>query len=175
VICGGTPLILRSLRSFSAARHMIPEMYCPDQLEVVGGRENKAVRDLARELEQTKPGISCCYYPEVTATTASEILRGCSFAWIDYFGKGKVWPGMIFKSGSFAACCAHRVVPILSHQEIPPPLAGDAFPAWYFITPRSTRFPEPQEVGAIGEKIHAWYHRHASAECTARAYVEALA
>jgi len=175
VICGGTPLILRSLRSFSAARHMSPEMYCPEQLEIMGGRENKAVRDLVRKLERTKPGISCRYHPEVTATTASEILRACSFAWIDYFGKGKVWPGMIFKSGSFAACCAHGVVPILSHEESPPALGGDSFPGWYFITPRAAQFPERNQLGAIGEKIHAWYHRHASAQCTARAYAEALA
>jgi hypothetical protein len=174
VICGGAPLILRSLRSFLAVPQMIPKIYFPEQLEIIGGHENDAVRDLIQKVEQTLPGISCRYYPEVTASTASEILRTCSFAWIDYFGKGKVWPGMIFKSGSFAACCAHRVVPILSHEQPPPTVGGDPFPAWYFITPRAARFPEPEQVAMIGEKIHAWYHRHASAECTARAYAEAL-
>jgi hypothetical protein len=175
VICGGTPLIVRSLRSFLAAPQMIPKTYFPEQIEIVGGRESDAVRDLVRKLEQTRPAVSCRYYPEVTATTASDILRTCSFAWIDYFGGGKVWPGMIFKSSSFAACCAHGVVPIVSHEETPPALAGDSFPAWYFITQRSARFPEPEQLGAISEKIHAWYHRHASAECAARTYAEALA
>jgi hypothetical protein len=175
VICGGNALILRSLCSFLAAHQMIPKRYVPEQLDVVGGYKNSAVRDSLRKLERMVPGISCRYHPEVIATTASEILRAGSFAWIDYFGKGKVWPGMIFKSGSFAACCAHGVVPILAHEEPPPALSGDPFPAWHFITSRSVRFPEPEQMGAVGEKIHAWYHRHASAKCTAQAYAEVLA
>ena len=63
------------------------------------------------------PGLACHYHPEVTVRQASALLTQSSFAWLDYFGRGKMWPGMILKSGVFAACGAHGVVPILSHQE----------------------------------------------------------
>jgi len=175
VICGGTQLILRSLRSFLTAHRMIPKPFLPELLDIVGGRGDDAVHALVQTVERAVPNISCRYSPEVTASTASDILRVCSFAWIDYFGKGKVWPGMIFKSGSFDACCAHGVVPILSHEQAPPALDGDPFPAWSFITPRAARFPEPEQVGSIGQNLHVWYHRHASAACAARAYAEVLA
>ena len=174
-ICGGERLIRRSLRSFVSMQRMIPKAFFPEQLEIIGGPQSGAVRAAIRLVQRTAPSISCRYYPEVTASVASDLLRACSFAWIDYFGKGKVWPGMIFKSGSFAACCAHGVMPILSHDQPPPLLNDEPFPAWYFITPRGAQFPEPAEVGAIRDKIHAWYHRHASAACAARAYAEALA
>jgi hypothetical protein len=174
VICGGTQLILRSLRSFVAVHPKIPPVYLPDQLDVVGGRESDGVRDVVRLLRRNLREVTCRYYPEIDASAASEILRGCSFAWIDYFGKGKVWPGMILKSGSFAACCAHGVVPVLSHSE-PPVVPGDAFPFWSFVTPRAARFPEPDQLDGIGQRLQAWYHRHASAVSAARAYAEALA
>jgi len=175
VICGGTGLILRSLRSFFDVQASIPQGYLPDQLDVFGGRKSDAVRQWVRRIKRTLRGISCRYEPETTAAAASEILRGCSFAWIDYFGKGKVWPGMIFKSGSFAACCAHGVVPIASHAAPPPPIAGEPFPAWYFVNAHSAKFPGPGQLGPASEKIHAWYHRHASAACAARIYAEVLA
>jgi len=174
-ICGGTKLISRSLRSFARRHRAIPKQFFPEQIEIVGGAQSQAVRDSIRRVEQAAPGISCRYYPEVTASAASDILRRCTFAWIDYFGTDKVWPGMIFKSGSFAACCAHGVVPVLSHAEAPSPLEGDSMPGWFFITPQAARFPEPDEVAALAGKFHAWYHRHASAECAARGYAEALA
>ena len=118
--------------------------------------------------------MSCHYYPEVTAERASEILRDCSFAWIDYFGKGKAWPGMIFKSGSFAACCAHGVIPILSHTETALAVNVDPLPGPYFITPGAVKFPELKRVAGTQQEIYAWYHRHASARQTAQTYAEAL-
>ncbi|MFN2542849.1 MAG: hypothetical protein ABR514_11895 [Chthoniobacterales bacterium] len=174
VICGGTQLILRSLRSFVGVQPMIPRTFLPEQLDVVGGRESDAVRDRVRLMKRNLRDVTCRYYPEITASAASDILRQCAFAWIDYFGAGKTWPGMILKSGSFAACCAHGVVPLVSHDQ-PPAVPGDPFPGWYFITPHTARFPELEDVAAVGEKLHAWYHRHASAACLARAYAERLA
>jgi hypothetical protein len=175
VICGGTGLILRSLRSFVDAQAVIPQGYLPDQLDVFGGRESDVVRQWFRRLKRMLRGVSCRYQPEITAAAGSEILRGCSFGWIDYFGKGKVWPGMILKSGSFAACCAHGVVPIVSHAEPPPAISGERFPAWYFVAAHRAKFPEPGQLSPIAEQIHAWYQRHASATCAARVYAEALA
>jgi hypothetical protein len=174
-ICGGERLIRRSLRSFVAAQRMIPGAFFPEKLEIIGGPQSAAARAAIRQVERMISSTSCRYYPEVTASVASDLLRACSFAWIDYFGKGKVWPGMIFKSGSFAACCAHGVLPIVSHDEPPPALNGEPFPDWSYITPHGARFPEAAEIGAMSEQIYAWYHRHASAACAARAYAEVLA
>jgi hypothetical protein len=175
VICGGTGLILRSLRSFIDVQASTPQSYLPEQLDVFGGRESDEVRQWVRKVKRTLRGISCRYQPEITAAAGSEILRGCSFAWIDYFGKGKVWPGMIFKSGSFAACCAHGVVPIVSHAEPPPAITGEPFPAWHFVDAHRAKFPAPGQLSATAEQIHAWYQRHASAASAARVYAEALA
>ncbi len=173
VICGGTALILRSLRSFATSQRTIPKMYRPEQLDVVGGRDDRVVRDALRDLNQ--PDLSWQYHPEVTAEHASEILRGCSFAWIDYFGKGRAWPGMIFKSGSFAACCAHGVIPILSHAETALAVNGDPLPGPYFVTSGANKLPELQQVADTQREIYGWYHRHASSRQTARTYAEALA
>lgn len=174
-ICGGTKLILRSLRSFAAAQQKIPKEYLPERLEIVGGRQDNGIRDLIQALSRIRPGISCHHHPEVAVERASEILRDCSFAWIDYFGKGKAWPGMIFKSGSFAACCAHGVVPVLSHEETGLAVVGDAFPAECFVSRQAVQFPKPEQISETRTKIYAWYHRHASAERTAQAYAEVLA
>lgn len=174
-ICGGTKLILRSLRSFAKAQPLIPKIYCPEQLDVVGGREDGGIRDEIATLARKSPGLSCRYYPELDAARASELLNNCSFAWIDYFGNGKVWPGMIFKSGSFAACCAHGIVPVLSHAQAPPGVDEEAFPTWHFVSRGVAHFPQPEHLSSTREQVYRWYHRHASAQCTARAYAEALA
>ncbi len=166
---------MRSLLSFGAVQHAIPARYRPDELEVIGGRTSTEVHDAIVALTPTMPRLSCRYHPEVEPARASELLGKCSFAWIDYFGKGKVWPGMIYKSGSFAACCAHGILPIVSHPQPPPPVNGDAFPEWYFAGRRRSHFPEPDQIARARENVYAWYHWSASAQCTARAYAEALA
>jgi hypothetical protein len=170
-ICGGTALILRSLRSFPHLQRAIPPHYRPDQLEVIGGRAAREVRDAI----ETMSRFSCRHHPEVDPARASDLLGKCSFAWLDYFGAGKVWPGMIYKSSSFAACCAHGVLPVLSHAQPPPPVNGDAFPEWYFVAGKRSHFPEPEQLANAREKVYAWYHRNASVQRTARAYAEALA
>jgi hypothetical protein len=174
-ICGGTALILRSLRSFAHAAQAVPPHYRPDEVEVIGGHASGEVREAIATLSRTRPRLACRYHPEVEPARASELLGQCSFALIDYFGKGKVWPGMIYKSGSFAACCAHGVLSILSHAQPPPPVDGDAFPDWYFVAGRRSNFPAPEQLASTREKVYAWYHRNASAQRTARAYAEALA
>lgn len=169
-ICGGTALVARSLISFRRRRAAIPADFAPAHLHVIGGREEAATRALIDALD-----LSCDYDPEVTAERASELLRQCSFAWLDYFGTGKVWPEMILKSGVFAACCAHGVVPVLSHREDAFALEGDPFPGPFFMTPGLIRFPPPDDLRATREKIHAWYHAHAASRRLAQIYAEALA
>lgn len=174
-ICGGTALVARSLISLRRTRNAIPTDFAPTQLHVIGGRNEAATRALIAELAADGSGLACGYYPEVSAERASELLRQCSFAWLDYFGRGKVWPEMILKSGVFAACCAHGIVPVLSHQEDPFALDGDPFPGPFFMTPRALHFPPPNELRAAREKIYAWYHAHAAARRLAQIYAEALA
>ena len=174
-ICGGTALVARSLISFRRMRAAIPAEFAPAQLDVIGGRDEAATRTLINALAGDASGLACRYHPEVSAERASELLRQCSFAWLDYFGTGKVWPEMILKSGVFAACCAHGVVPVLSHQEEAFALEGDPMPGPFFMASRRTYFPPPDALRATRQKIHAWYHAHAASPRLAQIYAEALA
>lgn len=173
-ICGGTALITRSLRLFEQVHQLIPATFAPTQLDVIGGREEISIRASIDRLSRSRPGLSCHYHPEVSAELASEVLRRSSFGWIDYFGAGKMWPGMVLKSGAYAAFCAHGIVPILSHREDPIALKGDALPGPYYITPETINFPAPEHLRETQKKIYAWYHAHADSHQLARVYAEAL-
>ena len=169
-ICGGNASIARSLLSFERMRQLIPNAFRPDRLDVIGGRTDSSTPALLARL----PGLSCHYHPEVTAEEASALLAQCSFAWLDYFGTGKVWPGMVLKSGVFAACAAHGIVPILSHREDAFGVEGDPFPGPWFMTPSAVHFPAPAQLKEIREKIYAWYQAHAASPRLAHLYAEAL-
>ena len=173
-ICGGTNLILRSLRSSGLRRGQIPRANAPQSLEVIGGHNDPRIATAIRELLDDFPELLCRHHPNVTAEDASALLRTCSFAWFDYFGSGKIWPGMILKSSSFAACCAHGVVPVLSHEEPPVGVGADFLPGPYFITTDSVHLPSTNEVVTVGDQFYSWYQKHASSEQAARAYFEAL-
>lgn len=173
-ICGGAALIARSLALFEQLHPLIPEAFTPEQLDVVGGREEISINASLDRLSRNCPGLACHYHPEVSAERASEILRQSSFGWIDYFGAGKVWPGMVLKSTAFAAFCAHGVVPVLSHREEPISMNGDALPGPFSITPEAINFPPPEQLRGTQQKIYAWYHAHADSHQLARVYAEAL-
>ena len=173
-ICGGTALVARSLISFRRMREAIPPAFTPAQLHVIGGRDEAATRGLIEDLARNSPALSCNYHPEVSAECASELLKQCSFAWLDYFERGRIWPGMILKSSAFAACCAHGLVPVLSHREDAFALESDPFPGPFFMTPRLVHFPPPDGLRATREKIYSWYHAHAASRRLARIYAEAL-
>ncbi|HKP03058.1 MAG TPA: hypothetical protein VJU77_06780 [Chthoniobacterales bacterium] len=174
VICGGTALIARSLGWFEEMQALIPKSFAPEQLEIVGGREDISIRTTLERLSRGQPGLSCQYYPEIAPQAASEILRRSCFALLDYFGAGKVWPGMVLKSSVFAGLCAHGIVPILSHQEKAISINGDPLPGPYYLTPGATSFPAPEELHEIQRRIYRWYHAHAHSRRLAEAYAEAL-
>lgn len=173
-ICGGTALIARCLISFMRMHQLIPGPYRPRHLDVIGGRDSATTRAIIERLIREAPGLSCDYHPEVTAAEASALLTECSFAWLDYFGTGRVWPGMILKSGVFAACGAHGVVPILSHREDVLEVEGDPFPGPWFMTPAALHFPVPERLCEIREKIYSWYRGNAASPRLAQLYAEAL-
>jgi len=173
-ICGGTTLIARSIALFEQLHQLIPDAFAPEHLDVVGGHEESSIRTILDRVSRSRPGLTCHYHSEVSAELASEILRKASFGWIDYFGAGKMWPGMVLKSTAFAAFCAHGVVPILSHREAQIVINGDALPGPYYITPETINFPAPDHLRETQQKIYAWYYAHAASHQLARVYAEAL-
>jgi hypothetical protein len=173
-ICGGTALIARSLHLFEQLRPLIPEDFGPEHVDVVGGREDAAIAAALDRLKRGRTGLSVHHYGEVSVDLASEVLRQSSFGFIDYFGAGKIWPGMLLKSTAFAALCAHGVVPILSHREEPIAIDGDALPGPYYLTPGATNFPPLAQVSEVRRQFYDWYHAHASSRRAARVYAEAL-
>jgi hypothetical protein len=174
-ICGGTVLIARSLALFEKIQPMIPDIFSPEHLDVIGGRDEISTRVLIEKLQRNSPRLRCHYNPEVGVELASELLRQSSFGWIDYFGGGKMWPGMILKSTAFAAFCAHGVIAVSSHREETVAVKGDALPGPYFVTSGAVNFPAPDQVRAVRDKTYRWYQAHASSRQIARVYAEALA
>jgi hypothetical protein len=173
-IAGGTALIERSMRSFAPIQSRIPPACSPDEIEIVGGLDTPSVRRQLRLLCDSFPAIAFHYHPQVSVEKSSAILASCTFGWLDYFGRGKAWPGMIFKSSSFAAFCAHGIVPILSHEESGLSAGGDFFPDLFYMTGTKSIFPEPETLDELSGKIRAWYDRNASSTRAAEVYAEAL-
>ena len=173
-ICGGTNLVNQSLLSFERACSLIPPVFFPAHLDVIGGRDTNSTRDIVERLIREVSGLSCHYYPEVTVDHASLLLRQASFGWLDYFGKTEMTPGMILKSTAFAAFCAHAVIPIASHREEFLSIEEDPFPGPWYLTSRGARFPMLDGLGELREKIHSWYWAHAASPRLARRYAEAL-
>ena len=168
-ICGGTALITRSVSALTSLHRRIPKWCAPEHVELIGGRSTAELQKLIE-----RAPLEFHHYPEISANAASQLLRRCCFGWSDYYGAGKVWPGMIFKSGSFASCCAHAVVPVLAHDEPPLHLHGDFLPGPFFVTRSMTRLPTESHLARTREQIYRWYQRHASFHVTARLYADAL-
>ena len=173
-ICGGTALIARSLALLAKLLPRIPERLTPQHLDVIGGRPDESITSALARLKQDGR-LAVHHYPEVTVELASEILRRSSFGWIDYFGAGTVWPGMVFKSTAFAALCAHGVIPILSHCEPPLAVDDDVLPGPYYLTHNAVAFPSTtDDLAQIGRRFYEWYHAHADSSCAADVYATAL-
>jgi hypothetical protein len=173
-VCGGTALIARSLRLLEQLVPQIPEAFAPEHIDVVGGREDISITAVLDRLKRSRPHLSVHHYSEVSVDLASEVLRQASFGFIDYFGAGKMWPGMLLKSTAFAALCAHGVIPVLSHREEPIAINGDALPGPYHLTPGAINFPPPDQVHEIRRQFYDWYHAHGDSRQAARIYAEAL-
>ena len=158
IICGGTELIARSLRSFLSAAVLIDELFAPHELFVVGGADNSEIR---RALDETRK-IHTHYRPEVDAKAASGILAACAFGWIDYFHRPGVPMPAILKSTAFAAFCAHGVIPVLPHAGEVIALGEDALPGPFSVAPSGQDLPRESERATTAQSIHSWYGRNAS-------------
>src|SRR5207237_534108 len=99
-ICGGTALIARSLRLFEQFRPLIPSSFSPEHLDIIGGHADTFI---GAAVDRLNRDLSVHHNPQVAVDLASEILRQSAFGFLDYFGMGRIWPGMVLKSGAFAA------------------------------------------------------------------------
>jgi hypothetical protein len=170
LICGGTELIERSLRSFLRIAGAIPANVAPRNLVVLGGMENSRVRQLLKTL----PDMDCEYYSAVSAEAASQILSTCAFAWLDYFTAGRANPDLLLKSSSFANMCAHAVVCVTPHAMAPISLKGDLLPGPFAIARGEVKMPSGSDRPDVARAIYDWYHRHASVASLSRVVAEKL-
>ena len=160
VICGGTALIERSLRSLRAVLSRIPEPYRPQQLFLIGGRESSTIRALTADLTN----IEIDYRPEISAADASRVLRRCCFAWLDYFRHQGVPTAVVLKSSAFAAMCAHGVIPIFPARGSEISVGGERLPGPFFVNEKGSELPGATNRGAIAVQFYDWYHNCASSE-----------
>lgn len=170
VICGGTELIGRSLRSFLGATESIAEPFAPHELFVVGGAENSGIREIIKEART----IHVHYHPEVDARIASGILATCAFGWIDYFHRPGVSMPVILKSTAFAALCAHGVIPVLPHAGSLIALGEDALPGPFFVAQSGGNLPLESDRAATAQSVHSWYERNASSSHLAATVAAAI-
>lgn len=168
-ICGGSAILLRSLRSLRRVADRIPADARPTALSLIGGRENPLIRKIANELP-FKP----TYHPGISAGEASYLLRTCSYLWIDYFDSRKVPLPAILKSSSFANGCAHALVPVFPRDGIAPEIDHDSLPGPFFVSTGGTRLPVRSERAECAGRIHEWYRRHASLKVVAEVIHERL-
>ncbi len=126
---------------------------------VLGGDENPATRALLVDL-----GIESSYHPRIAAADASEILRTCSFAWLDYFHRPGVEMAVILKSSAFASACAHAVITVLPHHGSSILIDGDRLPGPFFVETDRAEIPGDAAREKIATEIYAWYQRHVASE-----------
>lgn len=168
IICGGTALVERSLRSFRRIVGRVPASFSPHQLFVLGGNDNLTTRSMLVDLTN----IQTDYRPHISAAEASQIFSTVSFAWLDYFPRAGVPTAVVLKSGAFAAACAHGVIPILADEASVISVAADPLPGPYFISAKRVEFPQDRQKTAV--EIYDWYRRRAASQHLARGVVKAL-
>lgn len=157
IICGGTELIARSLISFQKNAPFVAAPYSPRELFIVGGAERKKIH-----VKLGGHDIRTYYYPKIEAKTASAILSTCAFAWIDYFHQPGVPMATVLKSTTFAAFCAHGVIPVFPHSGSPIRLHEDRLPGPFFVTHSEQNLPSEMERALVAQSIYEWYCHNAS-------------
>ncbi|PYK31520.1 MAG: hypothetical protein DME57_03445 [Verrucomicrobia bacterium] len=169
-IFGGTGLTQRSLRSFRLMMSRIPDSIAPRELFLLGGEENPATRSSLVDL-----GIETTYRPCIAAGDASEILRTCSFAWLDYFHRPNVETLVILKSSAFASLCAHAVITVLPHSGSPVVINGERMPGPFYIEQDRAEIPDATARARIAGEIYACYRRQIASENLIERLVEIFA
>lgn len=158
VICGGTALVPRNLRSFARHWKFLPASIRPNELYVVGGAETDETRAALAEWTEVKVS----YHPLVAVEAASALLATCAFGWLDYLDRRSVPLEVTLKSSSFAAYAAHGVVPIFPWDGERVCLGNDCLPGPYFANGQAQRLPTPEERAAAAAETYRFYQNHAS-------------
>jgi hypothetical protein len=173
VIAGSTPRLQRSFSTFLDQLSKLPPELFPAHLDLIGGNENPEIRAL---MSKTLP-FTIDYYPEVTHEFASSLLTKASFSFIDYFNDKtqRFYPGLVFKSGTFAANSAHGVVTIFNHAEPASSLADTRFPDFFTMSEERLHLPDPCHLHALRAKIYEWYQHHSNSVAVAQSFVSAIA
>jgi hypothetical protein len=169
VICGGNELIERSLRSFVKVVDQIDSAYAPRELFVIGGVDNSAVRQILAKITHLRTS----YHPDIEKHSASAILSGCSFGWIDYFNRPDAPYSLLLKSSAFAALCAHGVIPVVPNME---QVAGegDQLPGPFHITAEGQILPPGSTRRDVARSIYDWYGHKSSSVHLAESVGRAL-
>jgi hypothetical protein len=171
VIFGGTHLVERSLRTFISRMAAIPRSFFPHELLVLGGQDNGAVRS---ELDKLSD-VQSQYLPAIELEAGSAVLSSVTFGWIDYFRQPNVPTSAILKSGSFAAYCAHGVIPVMPAAGAPVALQDDPLPGLYFVGQKQNSLPFESELSKISRETYEWYQRNASSAQLAKGVAATLA
>jgi hypothetical protein len=171
VICGGRHLVERSVQSFISRMSAIPSSFSPRELFVLGGNDSGIVR---AELDKLT-GIACRYLPAIEVEVASGFLSSCAFGWIDYFRQLDVPAAAVLKSGSFAAYCAHGVIPVFPSAGSAIALQTDQLPGPYFVNEERDSLPSKSELPKIARETYEWYRRNVASQHLAKGIATALA
>ena len=169
VICGGTALVERSLKSFRKIVKHISAEIAPRELQIIGGEENLAVRSLIVDL-----AIQVNYQPNIAVDDASDILAACSFMWLDYFHQRAEPTVLVLKSTAFAAACAHGVIPVFPECGSEIFVEDDRLPGPFFIESGIFKLPAVEDRAKVAAKYYDWYQRHASSDSLVREIATAL-
>ncbi len=171
IICGGTGLVEKSLRSLLPLIPKLPDPLRPQHLDLVGGYDNPAVW----ELLSADLGFTTTYRPQISVQEASGLLRQGCFAWIDYLGPGRIWPELITKSTAFAACSAHGVLSVFSHgQTFQPQDPSLIHPGVFYLGETEARLPDPEAIPELRQGVYQWYQTRSSSQVITQAYAEVL-
>jgi hypothetical protein len=152
VICGGTALVERSLRSF--LRISMPADCAPRKVFVIGGAPNSHVRALMN----APSNFTAEYFPAISPADAAAMFRAAAFAWLDYLDSNDVPADVLLKSSTFNALCAHGIVTVMPFVTGEISVNGDRLPAPF----AASKMPPASERADAAVAIYQWYHRHAS-------------
>ena len=171
IICGGTRLVEKSLRSLLPLIPHLPSVFQPKHLDVVGGYRNP----ILQELLQSDLGFTTAYHPQVTPQQASDLLRKACLAWIDYFDPGPIQPELVTKSTAFAACSAHGVLSVFSHPQTYVPIdPKQAHPGLFYLGKADSRLPDPEQIPSLCCAVYQWYQTYSSTQVITQAYATVL-
>jgi hypothetical protein len=164
VICGGTALVERSLRSF--LKMSAPAECAPRKLFVIGGAQNLHVRALLN----APANFTAEYLPAISPEDAAPMFRAASFAWLDYFDSSNVPADVLLKSSTFNALCAHGVVTVMPFVTGEICISGDCLPSPF----AASKIPVASERANIAVAVYQWYHRHASSKALTKTVAQEL-